>query len=176
MGEIEKINVEIIKPRYAIGKRIYVPQRSESGTTIVTGTTISGYAARVGEKQGTLFGVVTGYDIPTWVSIRRGEEAVVTSEVRDGDFYPSKTQATHASCFLEVRVNEETWKLAIGDRKVEDDTSPYSLANSGLGVCCANISEARDILSYCRGNSGLMVHNRDELSSLLTIHEPLQYR
>ncbi|MEK6969849.1 MAG: hypothetical protein AABW48_05470 [Nanoarchaeota archaeon] len=163
--DVEKINVGIIKPQYPIGQVIYFPEHGR-----VIETKISGYEVRVIPQDSGLIGVVSNYHIPQMVSVRRGEESDLVICVRERDFYVDQHKATIASRFLAVQVDDEVWRLAIGDRTVTDENSPYSIENCGLPRCCANISEARDILSFCRRNSGLIAHNRDELSNLIEEH------
>lgn len=70
--------------------------------------------------------------------------------------------------FVEVKnITEEEWLSAIGDRDSED---MYSLDDSDLGVCCADISEIRDILLNCKKNHGLTRLEIDRLQ-LLCHHE-----
>ncbi len=165
MANAEKIRVEITKPSSSIGQVIYIPEHNR-----VTKAKITGYEVQVIQEGTGLVGVVSNYHIPQIVSVRRGEEADLTSHVKERDFYVDKDKATKASRFLAVIVDDETWKLAIGDQEVTDENSPYFTENSGLPPCCANISEVRDILLYCKRTSGLIVHDRDDLSGLIREH------
>ena len=160
--EQERISIELSKPRFAIGQTIYVPQKNA-----VVSSPILGYDARIGQEYGKLLGEITGYHIQNFVSVRRGDDSDFTSVIRAGDFYEDQKKAQDASRFLEVVLDEEAWRIAVGDRDVQDEDSPYSLENCNLPPCCANISEARDILLYCKRNSGLIVHDRDEMARYL---------
>lgn len=167
MGGVDskRIPITLVKPRFQIGEIIYVPQKNR-----VVETRIVGYNARIGEENENLLEIVLGYDIQHYVSVRRGIDSTMTGVVMEKDFYSDKNKAQQASEFLEVNVEEEAWKLAIGDRSIEDENSPYLLGNCNLSLCCANLSEARDILLYCKNNKGLVVHDRDELAGLLNGH------
>ena len=170
MAEEERISIALIKPRFRIGQTIYVPQKNEA-----VKTTILGYNARVGEEKGNLVGEISENHITYFVFVRRGDDSDFTSVVRAGDFYDDQKKAQEASKFLEVRLDEEAWRIAVGDRDSQDENSPYNLENCNLPPCCANISEARDILLYCRRNSGLIVHDRDELTGLLFEGHDFEY-
>jgi len=161
----ERVDVKFVKPRFNIGQKIYVPERNR-----VLETTIYGYEAIISEENGNLLGGVSGYSIEHLVSIRRGSDSDITNVVRARDFYEDKDKAKEASKFLEVKVDEETWKIAIGDREAEDENSPYNLQNCNLSICCADISEARDILIFCRKYNGLIAHDRNELADLVNGH------
>ena len=168
--EQERISIELFKPRIAIGQTIYVPQKNE-----VVASPILGYDARIGQEDGKLLGGITGYHIQNFVSVRRGDDSYFTSVIRAGDFYEDQRKAQEASKFLEVILDEEAWRSAVGDREVQDENSPYSLENSNLPPCCANISEARDILLYCKRNGGLIVHDRDEMAGYLFEGHDFEY-
>ena len=72
-------------------------------------------------------------------------------------------------------MDEEAWRIAVGDRDVQDENSPYSLENCNLSPCCADISEARDILLLCKKEGGLIVHDRDEMARYLFESHDFQY-
>lgn len=165
MENENKMIIEIEKPKCDIGQKIFVPWKER-----LTETEIWGYGVKVMAKKDGIFGVVSCYLISSLVFMRVGEETAFASEVRDGDFYVDKRKAKRASRFLRVSATEEDWKLAIGDRQVRDEGSPYSLENCEFPSCCANISEARDILIYCKNESGLIVHERDNLVRLVSGH------
>ncbi len=179
----ERINIAFLKPRFSIGQVIYVPQKQE-----VVKSDILRYQAEIGmeytpeinqamldkdfrkEFTGTLLGGVKRYIIRQFVDVRRGEDSIFTDCIESRDFYIYSEKAQQASEFLEVKLDEEEWRIAIGDRNVEDENSPYYLKNCNLPRCCADISKARDILIYCRKNNGLIVHYRDELADLINGH------
>lgn len=165
MAQEETINVEIYKPTYPIGQEVYVP-----GKNRVTETKVVGYEVQVIEQEGNPVGVVSNYRLQQLVSVRRGAESDLVDYVKDCDFYVERSKAEAASKFLEVNADNETWRLAVGDRDVKDEDSPYSIENCGLPACCANISEARDILLYCKHEGGLLAHDRDTLAELITGH------
>jgi hypothetical protein len=160
--EQERISIALIKPRFRIGQTIYVPQKDEA-----VETAILEYDARIGEEKGNLWGVVSSYHIRNFVSVRRGDNSDFTSVIHAGDFCDDQKKAQEASKFLEAKLDEEAWRIAVGDRAVKDEKSPYNLKNCNLPPCCANISEARDILLYCKRNGGLIMHDRDKLKTLL---------
>jgi hypothetical protein len=160
------ISVEVYKPAYHIGQEVYIPEKDR-----VVQTKIADYEVCVREEAGALVGVVSCYHLLTAVDVRRGAELELTDLVRDADLYTDKAQAEAASVFIPVAADFETWRLAIGDRTVADEASPYNIANSGLPTCCANISDARDILYLCRSEGGLIAHERDYLAELLAGHD-----
>jgi hypothetical protein len=168
--EQERINIELFKPRFAIGQIIYVPQKDE-----VVSSPILGYDARIGQEDGKLLGGITGYHIQNFVSVRRGDDSDFTSVIRAGDFYEDQKKAQEASKFLDAKLDEEAWRIAIGDRDVQDEDSPYSLENCNLPPCCDEISEARDILLLCKKEGGLIVHDRDELARYLFGSHDFEY-
>lgn len=160
------IQLEIAKPNYKIEQKIFVPQRGG-----VLETTIQAYWIGATTENGKLLGVVAGYRAAhPLISVRRGQDAVIPLELWEKDFYANLKKAETAAKFLAVKADEKTWKLAIGDRDDEDEKSPYNTGNCDLKPCCANISEARDILIYCRKNSGLLVHDRNELKRMFEGH------
>lgn len=163
MAQNEKtITLSLFKPGFNIGQTIYVPQK---GGVVEAG--ITAYEAMVWAEKGNLAGVVSGYKIRQMVIVRRGDNECFPGMLRESDFYTSRKKAEAASKFLEVKVDEEAWKLAVGDRKEKDEKSPYYTGNSNLPPCCAAISEARDILLYCKRESGLIVHERNELKQAM---------
>ena len=167
MAEAEKIQLEILKPRYPIGQVIYIPENNR----VIT-TKILGYQVYIMQEGSDLMGIVSNkYHIPEFVSVRSGEEADLVDRVAEQEFYVDQDKATRASRFLTVHVDDETWKLAIGDREITNEDSPYFTRNSELPPCCASLSEARDILLYCKKNVGLIVHYRDVLSDIIDQHE-----
>jgi len=170
MEKEEKISIEVDKPAFPIGQVVYVPIKNQ-----IIETRILGYEIQAFKEEGTLLGVVSNYRIQHFVPVRRGEESDLVGYVKECDFYVNKSKAGEASKFLEVKADEESWKLAVGDRKVEDKNSPYNTENCGLPICCANISEARDILLYCKNEGGLIVHERDLLRDLIVGHD-LEYK
>ena len=157
-------------PRFKIGQTVYVPEKDEA-----VEATIWAYEAGIFEKNGNLGGVISGYRIRNFVSVRRGCDSDLTSVIRERDFYDDQKKAQEASKFLEVTLDEEAWRIAVGDRKVKDEKSPYNLENCNLPPCCANISEARDILLYCKRNGGLIVHDREELRRNIFHGHDLRY-
>ena len=158
--------VEMHNMDYPIGLEVYIPEKN-----IPTKTKIIGYSANIIEQKGKLVGIVTDYRIHHGVSLRRGAESDLVCYVKHNEIYTNPSAAEAASRFLEVQADEEIWRLAIGDRKVKDTNSPYHIDNSGLPICCGNISDARDILAYCKNEGGLIVFERDQLGYLLKGHE-----
>jgi len=163
MPEVKRLSVEIINAVYPIGKRVYVPQKNGAAQTEIVG-----YEVQVIKENAGLVGVVSNYRLPLLVSVRRGEEPNKDNLVKPNEFYTNKNKAEAASKFMQVTADDETWRLAIGDRKIKEEDSPYNIDNCGLPTCCANISEARDILSFCRREGGLIAHERNILADLLT--------
>ncbi|MBR9691420.1 hypothetical protein GOV06_01415 [Candidatus Woesearchaeota archaeon] len=170
MAEEEKINLELIKPTYPLEQVVFVPVKNK-----VVETKIIRYEVQVIKENDSLLGILSNYYLDQMVRIRRGTEQDLVYLVKECDFYVDREKAEAASKFLEVKADEETWKLAIGDRKVEDEDSPYDLDNCGLPRCCANISEARNILLYCQEEGGLIAHDRDNLLSLLLDRHDLEF-
>lgn len=164
--ELKEITCQLVDSNiYPIGQEVYVPQRNG-----VRDTRIVGYEMRVWEKQGTLRGMISNYCLQHGIFLRKGAKSDLVTCVKDYDFYVEKSKAEAASKFSEVHADEVTWKLAVGDRDVKDEDSPYSIENCGLPACCGDISEARDILFYCKQQGGLLVHDQEELSGLITGH------
>jgi len=161
----EKIKLEIIKPAYTVGQEIYIPKRNN-----VTQTTISGYEVQVIKEGDSLIGVVSNYRLLQGVTLRRGERSDLVFLVKECDFYADKNKAKEASKFIPVTLDDENWRLAIGDRMVTEEDSPYNIDNCGLPCCCTNISDARDILYFCRTENGLIMHERNTLAYLLKNH------
>ena len=158
--------VEIDKPRYQIGQTIFVPQRDGA-----LETTIEAYWIGATTENEKLRGVIVGYRVKhPLIQVRRGEDAEIPSELLEKDFYDERARAEEASEFLPVVADEETWKRAVGVRRGEDENSSYNIDNSDLPSCCANISEARDILYYCKSQGGLLVHDCSELKRMLEGH------
>jgi len=124
MTEEERINVALIKPRFAIGQTIYVPQKD-----FVREAEIRGYEARVGQgdNNGNLLGAISGYCVDLFVSVRRGDDSDFTTTILPWDFYDNEAKAKESSKFLGVRLDDDAWRRAIGDRDVEDDESPYHI-------------------------------------------------
>jgi len=73
-------------------------------------------------------------------------------ETRGFNFYRDRAEAEKASRFLPVTSDEETWKLAVGDRDTENPR--YEIEESDLGVCCEDISFFRDMLYACQEDGG----------------------
>lgn len=165
MTDKETIDLKLIKPSFSIGQKIYIP-----GKERVTKTKIIGYQIGATEEDKTLVGVCTSYfiDGPLGVEVRRGEISEFVHCVLESDFYIDKKEANAASRFLNVACDDETWKLAVGDRKITDESSPYYINNCDLPHCCANTDEARAILGYCKANGGLIVYHKDQIVELLS--------
>ncbi|MFA5856746.1 MAG: hypothetical protein WC867_05280 [Candidatus Pacearchaeota archaeon] len=168
--ELKKINIEFIEPKFIIGQSIYVPQLNE-----VVDTKILGYDARIGKRPGILSGRITGYHIRDVVSVRRGNDCELTSIVQSDDFYGDMLEAHKASKFLEVNLDEESWKITIDEKDNEDENSPYNFEKCNLIPCCECISKARDILIYCQKYKGLIVHDRNELTRYLFERHNFKY-
>lgn len=150
--EKERVNIQLIKPTYSIGQKIYVPSKDKAEEADITA-----YEALVMKEKGGLVGIVLNYSIRPFVSIRRGLKSKFTDLVKVSDFYIERAKAEAASKFMEVSADPETWKLAIGDRdEIEEDLDIY---------------EARDILIFCQNEGGLIVHERDKLANLLNKHK-----
>lgn len=165
MVKQEIINLPLIKPLYEIRQAAYIPQKNR-----VISTEIIGYEIQTFKEKGKLMGVVSNYRIPQMISLRRGEKLDLIALVKDCDFYADINKAEKSSKFIAVNVDEETWRLAIGDRMIKDENSPYNIYNCGLTACCANISEARDILTLCKNEGGLILHEITNLNELLKSH------
>jgi len=167
----DRTNIEFFKPIFKIGQTIYVPQKNK----VVT-TKIAGYYASIGEeKAGKLIGIISDYHVSNFVHVRRGDESELTNILCLRDFCEDLNKAQEESRFLEVKLDEESWKIAVGVRDLHDENSPYSLEHCNLPPCCANISEARDILNYCKRNNGLTIHDRNELTKLLFEGHEFEY-
>lgn len=63
-------------------------------------------------------------------------------------------------------ITEQEWLAAIGDRDLED-----SIESCEMSICCAVISECRDILIECRQNGGLIERDLRTLALLLSEHD-----
>ena len=163
----EKTNFEFLdEPRFDIGQTVYVPTR-----TGAVQTNISGYEVQV-IKQGTkLVGIISNYRLQQSLVVRRGEGADLTDLFKESGLYVNRAKARIASEFIAVTMDGETWRLAIGDRNEKDENSPYNIDNCGLSTCCANISDARDILTFCKREGGLIVHEQRTLAELLRGHD-----
>jgi len=170
-NEEKLLDVGMYEPRFKIGQTVFIPDRNGASATEITG-----YISLVRQNpEGGLVSGVRLYQVNPFGIERIGSEAVLNDELTGRNFYTDKEQAQSASRFLEVHVDDEAWKLAIGDREIEDEGSPYNLSNCDFGSCCANISEARDILYLCRDQKGLLVHNRDEMRGLIFEYHDFQY-
>ena len=171
MDEKPKLDVKMNKPEFEIGQTVFLPSRQGAERTEITG-----YISLVRQSsEGKLISGVRLYQVNPFGIERIGSETVLSDELTGRNFYTDKKQAQAASRFLGVALDDESWKLAIGDREIEDEDSPYSLSNCNLGICCANISEARDILYLCREQKGLLVHDRDEMCGLIFDEHDFQY-
>jgi hypothetical protein len=83
------------------------------------------------------------------------------------EIYSTEDEAKKLSSWFEVKgIRKRDWKTAIGDRKDDE-----SLEEAELSRCCANISEARDLLLLCQKNSGLIQRDVNQLHYLLKGHE-----
>lgn len=161
----ETVNVPLLKPEYSIGQVVYVPERRGVVTTNITG-----YDVRIIENKGKMLGAVQWYVLHQCVPTRRGSSSYFNNTVKGEYLYTDKAKAEVASVFLPVQLDELSWLSAIGERKIKDEKSPYHIANCELLDCCTNISEARDILIYCKTEGGLIVHEREALLRALKEH------
>ncbi|MEK6928068.1 MAG: hypothetical protein AABX11_06570 [Nanoarchaeota archaeon] len=178
MIEREKIIIELDPSRLKIGQVIHIPDRCGIEGKVVT-TPIIGYGIKViaGNIEGkeNLVGKVVSYDTALFASVRRGQDIMLTcTQIQEGDFYLDEEKARIGARFLKVKLDDLSWKIAIGDR-TENKNSPYSIKNCNLKECCAEISEARNILYLCKNEGGLIVHHRDELANLLIAHGTMKY-
>jgi hypothetical protein len=163
VDEEKLLEVQMYEPRFKIGQTVFLPCKNG-----VSATKITGYISHVNQSpEGKLISGVRLYQINTVGIERIGSETVLNNELTGRNFYTDKAKAQSASRFLEVDIDNELWKIAIGDREIKDENSPYSLSNCNLKRCCANISEARDILCLCIKQKGLLVHDRDEMRGLI---------
>lgn len=167
---VEIINLQLYKPQYEIGQVVYIPEKGK-----VAETRIKGYEVQAFMQGQSISGVVSNYKLLHMVSLRRGENSDLVHYVKDADLYTDKKSAVKASVFVDVLADEESWKLAIGDRNEKNPSSPYHLDNCEFPTCCANVSEGRDILIYCRSQGGLIVHERDQLQEIINQHD-LNYK
>jgi len=158
MGVEETITLNVWKPAYSIGSTVYVPQKEGAITTKVTGYLVE--VRDVGRDQP--LGNVQRYLLERMVMFRGQTERDLNNEVLREYLYPSLEEAQAASRFIPVNADILSWLGAIGERKVSED-STYSHHNSQLGVCCACLSNARDILTYCQKEKGLIVHEKNAL-------------
>jgi len=166
IDKLPKTNIEFVKPFFKIGQTIYIPQQDE-----VDETTVRKYVAEIIPYEEGILGAVVGY-VPEqmFVFMRRGTESKLVESLSACEIYTDKEKAERASKFFKVELDEESWKKAIGDRDEKDESSPYNTDNCDLQACCSNISEARDILYYCKAQGGLIVHEREELEEILNRH------
>lgn len=161
------VNVRLLEPEFEIGQKVYIPQRRG-----VVETTVRSYEAVIQkDNDGTLVAAVTVYSIDRYVFFRGMRPLAL--EVKGYHIYADKAEAEKDSRFLDVKADEETWKLAIGDREEIDQESPYHIDNCNLGSCCGNISRIRDILLYCKEVKGLTVHECSEIKHLLKSHSEM---
>jgi len=157
----EKLMVEVTGQPLSIGQVIYVPQRDGAVKRNIIGWRIGVYG------DTPLSGAVDSYYVSDYVQVRIVDISTSTIEVSRKDIYVDGKEAEEESKFLEVIADDEAWRLAIGDREVTDENSPYHISNSGLPPCCKNTPDSRDILAYCRRNDGLIVHDANILSRSL---------
>jgi len=61
----------------------------------------------------------------------------------------------------------EEWLEAIGDRDKQEDEVGNIEDGCELGICCANISEIRDVLYKCREKGGMIGWERENLQQRL---------
>ncbi|MBT4166154.1 hypothetical protein HOE04_03895 [archaeon] len=163
----EKLSIKLIKPKFEIHQTVYIPQKNQPQTN-----KIIRYNLEVGKVKDRLLGRLKSYEMEDMVSLREGTEISGTFSIQGYHIYSDKKKAEEASKFLPVIANEEQWKLAVGDRNIKDKDSPYNINNSDLLPCCGSISEARDILLYCKNTQGLIIHERDELrNELFNTHD-----
>lgn len=73
--------------------------------------------------------------------------------------------------FYSTKFDPIQWSFAIGDRDDKDPNSRFNIDNCDLASCCANISDARDILLFAKREGGLIEHDRKTLAKLLESHE-----
>jgi hypothetical protein len=159
---MRETSVDVNLPLFDIGERVYIPQRDNALETRITG-----YNINVIRSNDRLIGIVAGYKIEQMVFLRRGQESDMIDLIYPYELYTDPAKAKVASRFIPVRLLDATWKLAIGDPGAIKRDSPYNINNSELKPCCANISDARLILLYCQSENGMLVHDRNELESLL---------
>ena len=82
------------------------------------------------------------------------------------DLYETKELADQLAVWHPItNMTDEQWEAAIGDR--EKGTAE----DSELGICCADISEIRDLLITCRQDGGLMERDVQIISSLINNHD-----
>jgi len=161
MAEEERLSIELIKPRFDVGQRVYVACRN--GPSVAE---IKGYLTEVQKHpNGFYIGFVKEYETDPYVfgPFENDGFYSVTGE----NFYEELDDARKASRFLPVNASEESWGSAIG---VREEIGEYSIDDADLGPCCGQIASARDILYLCQNEGGLIVHYRDRLSGLLNGH------
>jgi len=159
------MNILFENSKYEIGQKLFVPQKNK-----VKEVEITYYDARIFESKNGLKGLITGYHYNTLLRLRRGSSKYLVDILLNRDVYDTREKAEKASKFLPVTATNDEWLLAIGDRDIEDDDSPYHIDNSNFPSCCANMSAARDILLYCKEEGGLIAHDREPLKYLLRTH------
>lgn len=167
---VEILNLELYKPQYALGQAVYIPQKGK-----IEETMIIGYEVQAFMENKSIRGVVSNYSLLHMVSLRRGEKSELVRLAKDADLYTDKIKASQASFFLDVLASEEDWKTALGDRNEKNPSSPYHLDNCEFPTCCANVSEGRDILIYCKSRGGLIVHEIEQLQEIINQHD-LNYK
>jgi len=146
------INVKLLKPPYKIGQKVFVPKREGA-----LGVHIRDYIVRVGSCKSVekgLAGVIEGYSMDRAHFIRRGDDNEIAFTLYERDFYRGQKEAEEASKFLEVKVSQEVWDLAIGEEAARE-----SFPEGG---------EDLSILRYCKKNGGLLIHDRNELKKLFS--------
>lgn len=156
------LNVEMDKPVFYIGQTVFIPRRGGPIATEVTG-----YISLVkGSQKDGLVSRVRSFQVNPFGIERIGSEVVSSDELSGINFCIDERDAQAKSRFLDVVLDDESWKLAIGDRDAKDD-SPYSLQNCNLPPCCEDISEVRDILYLCRKQNGLIDYDLGVMTGLI---------
>ena len=162
------INVECDKLSYETGDFIYVicgPDEWKETTV----RTVVGEAALLEGKMKFFQRGITAYNL-----FLTREYFDDTSYFLEGvgevipfhRIFKTAKEATLLSQFKKVKgIIDEEWISALGDRE-----EPVSLEKSELGICCAAISEARDILYKCRNNKGLIQLDINYLQSIMISH------
>lgn len=140
------VNIKLVEPKFKIGQTVYIPQRN--GVTV---TKITEYSAMlVSDNDKGLICMVTHYHVTLFLWFVSG----LSNIVKGYNIFADKAEAKKVSRFLEVKADEKTWKQAIS-------------SNGDLKPCCANISEAREMLQFCKERGGLTVHESGFLKLLL---------
>ena len=158
----ELLNIELYRPAYPIGQEVYIPVRKGAAAS-----RIIGYKVQVSETDNRLVGKVSNYRLEDLVSVRVGPKQSMVNQVREDLIYLDRLKAESASGFIEVDVDKETWRLAIGKRTVVNEDSPYHVKNCELSNYCENMEEARNILLCCKAKNGLLIHDYNLLNNLL---------